>query len=136
MRHTDRDRFGGYTNDTKVIEWIAQTSGPVFVASDNEASTVILKNRFPGRIISGDRFLNVQKGYKWGLRHTTQQDAVADLWVASFAMDFMGTSGSTFSDTINDIRMSRGKLHFACFCEANGACKGWPKGVKKTTRTL
>ena len=41
-------------------------------------------------------------------RHTTLEHAVIDLYVCSYAHRFMGTNGSSFSDTIDILRRLRG----------------------------
>lgn len=114
---TGEDKNGGGSNDKEVLAWVAKTPGPIFVAADNPASAELLRKAFPGRIVCSDRFPNTNDQ-----RKTTLVEAVANMWVASQAVNYLGTAGSTYSRQIADMGKARGNMKRVRFCATTRAC--------------
>lgn len=120
VRHTDmigNDKNGGGSNDKEVLAWVKKTPGPIFMATDNPGSAELLRKSFPGRIVGNDRFLNSSDK-----RKTTLAEAVATMWVASYAVNYMGTAGSTYSGHIADMGKARGTMKRVRFCSNTRKC--------------
>ena len=112
VRRTDFEAlFGEKTSDSAFDAWLRHhmadsTSActSVYVATDNEST----QRHFAK--LCGDRFRAVAPivAHATTLRHTSVADAVVDLFVCAGATAFMGTRGSSFSDTIWCLRRLNG----------------------------
>jgi hypothetical protein len=89
-----------YKSDDEYINFINKYDNTykIFLATDNKVTQDIFKNLYGDRLICNSISNNDK------LRQTSIQYAVVDMYVCSYANEFMGTIGSTFSETINHIR--------------------------------
>jgi len=93
------------------LEWAPGRALPLYVATDNgETQDAILRARGAdglrtkfGKHLPG---LALQ-GLEDHTRNGELSDAVVDLWVCRHAAHFKGTTGSSFTDTINILRAMR-----------------------------
>lgn len=98
IRRTDHN--ANYDQDAAFAAFAASGTGRVFVAADNPRSVANVK-----RILGERVFWTAQYGSGiGGLRLTSVQDAVVDLWIAAHAIRFKGTYYSSFSDWIETMR--------------------------------
>lgn len=101
IRRTDHN--ARYDEDAAYAAFAASYPGlSVYCAADNPRSIVTLKKALGDRLHYNGAFT------KSGIRLTTIQDAVVDLWVSSTAQQFRGTYWSSFSDWIEMMRRLRG----------------------------
>ena len=108
IRRTDLDaRFNSpsYTwykhkTDDEYINFINKYDNTykIFLATDNIETQDKFKQLYGDRLICNPISSNNK------LRQTSIQDAVVDMYVCSYANDFLGTIGSSFSSTINYLR--------------------------------
>ena len=110
MRRTDLPGTGGMAGavlDAAVAAWACNDSRRLFVATDNPQSLDVVEQALPrGQVVSQRRAFGTEK--QGALRKTSVVAALIDLWVASHAERFVGTPGSTFSTTVEDLRVARG----------------------------
>ena len=114
IRRTDLNT--NYGDDSRFVSW-AKRFGKVYVATDNPVSLAAMRRGLPGRVVAIGNFINLKtfdhtkpkdyfKFYTTDLtkRKTLVTDAVVDMWTASFAAHFMGTSRSSYSGQINGMK--------------------------------
>jgi hypothetical protein len=77
---------------------IHQGANNIFLATDNKETQDKFIKLYGDRLICNPIINNNN------LRQTSIQDAVVDMYVCSYAKEFEGTIGSSFSDTINYLR--------------------------------
>jgi hypothetical protein len=115
------------TSILQMLRWARKTTCPLFVAADNPTSLKLVLGEFPNRlVVSGAHFFNMSGVRNETRRYTSMIDAVADMWVATYATDFMGTQMSTFSEYIEYMRFARGGLNPGWFCGNIPPCWGSP----------
>lgn len=66
----------------------------VYLATDNQDTLDVFKDRYPKRILNSSLFQSNSK------RQTSLQDSVIDIVVCANATNFLGTEGSSFSEMI------------------------------------
>ena len=69
---------------------------PIFLATDNVTTQNIFKKKYGTRIFWNKNITNTQNR-----RHTTEKDAIIDLYVCAHANFFLGSGYSSFTDTIS-----------------------------------
>lgn len=110
MRRTDLPDTGGMAGavlDAAVAAWACNDSRRLFVATDNPQSLDVVEQALPrGQVVSQLRAFGAEQ--RGALRKTSVVAALIDLWVASHAERFVGTPGSTFSTTVEALRVARG----------------------------
>jgi hypothetical protein len=102
IRRTDLGHFS-WKNcpDKNFIEFV-NTECPkeykIYLATDNQSS----QNKF--KELYGDRIITYKDVNLSGLRRTSLEHAVIDLYVCGSSEFFMGTTGSSFTNYINHLR--------------------------------
>ena len=89
----------------------------IFIATDNAATQDALVRRYGARAVTNQPICRTRH-----VRQTTLVDAVVDLLVCTKSDRFMGSFGSSFSDTIAHLRSVSGR---ACPGDSH-AFMGWP----------
>lgn len=86
--------------DEEYMNFIDQydASLKIYIATDNRETQDTFKNKY------GDRMILKEIVPSHNHRQTSVQDAVVDIFICKDAAYFMGTHGSSFSDTINQLR--------------------------------
>jgi hypothetical protein len=89
-----------HKTDDDYINFINQYDNKykIFIATDNKNT----QDKF--RKLYGDRLICNPISTTNALRQTSIQEAVVDMYVCSYAKDFLGTNISSFSETINYLR--------------------------------
>jgi hypothetical protein len=95
--------------ESAFVVWALEQQGDVHVATDNGETQIALLGALKGRgrvlvPLGGGRVQAVGDTR----RHGTIADAAADLFVCASASAFLGTRGSSFSETIDRLRAVRG----------------------------
>jgi hypothetical protein len=119
IRRTDKN--GAYASDTRWTNWAKGFPEKVFAAVDNPKSYQTFKEQLGDRLVASGRFTQeldeaIVRAGKKILRHqstrmTTVPDAVVDMWVVSYSGRFCGSSDSTFSRQIEQLRAARRPLN-------------------------
>lgn len=93
IRHTDHNNV--YEKDPEYLQYI-ETDEPmnIYVASDNQTSLNTIKN-IKGYLVFSSSSFNPH-----GIRQTSIEDAIVDLWVCQQSYKFCGTYWSSFTDMI------------------------------------
>lgn len=105
VRRTDLN--SNYDADIEFVKWAnEQPSLPVFLATDNNRTLNFIRQKLGSRLVTQV----VDLSPPGSQRFTSIQSGLIDMWVASYAIGFMGTFGSTFSIQIDALREARG-LH-------------------------
>lgn len=107
IRRTDHRHVipeGSETYDADFIVFAKQSSDPVFVATDNGETQRGFKMQLDA--VSCQDILEGSELAAYGdhTRYTSLDVAVADMFMCRNALRFMGTRGSSFTDTINIMR--------------------------------
>ncbi len=97
------------TTDAEFDAWIVNRGGPLYVATDNAETQREYLYRWQQDVIVYRRITTGTERQGLGNHaiHTSVADAVVDLYVCAGAERFMGTRGSSFTDTINRLRSLR-----------------------------
>ena len=74
--------------------------------ADNPSSLDTMKLGLPGKVVSAATFS--EKKAVGHTRLTPVDDAVVDMWTASFAAEFKGTAHSSYTNQIAAFRKARG----------------------------
>jgi len=89
-----------YTNDDLFINFINENlnDSNLYIATDNKETYDNFKNKYNNKVKFEyhETFNN--------LRHTTLKDSIIDLFMCVYAQKFIGTSYSSFSDLITNLR--------------------------------
>jgi hypothetical protein len=97
------------TSDGEFLEWLARSTEPVFLATDNgETQQKFRAALAPRALVVGAELGGVEaQGMDNRTRQGTLADAVLDLFVCAGAGRFMGTHYSSFSETVERLRLCR-----------------------------
>jgi len=99
IRKTDSLSIYDHLQDKVYMDFIDQYDSKlkIYIATDNKDTQDIFKN------VYGDRLVIKEIIPSNNLRQTSLQDAVIDIYVCAGSTYFMGTNGSTFTNTIDFI---------------------------------
>ena len=99
IRKTDSLSHYDHLQDNAYIDFINQYDSKlkIYIATDNKDTQDIFKNIYGDRLVIKDIIPSNN------LRQTSLQDAVIDMYVCAGSTYFMGTNGSTFTNTIDFI---------------------------------
>jgi len=98
--HNNKDWWYKPKTDNEYINFINQYDNTynIFLAADDVETQDTFKDIYGNRVF----FKPIIKSNN--LRQTSLEDAVIDMFVCSKSIDFLGTHGSSFSDTINYLK--------------------------------
>jgi len=107
IRRTDHinyaNKINKYVTDDIFINFINDhlTDNNLYIATDNKETYDAFKNKYNSRVKFEyhETFNN--------LRHTTLKDSIIDLYMGVYANKFMGTTYSSFSHLITNLRLIR-----------------------------
>jgi hypothetical protein len=99
IRKTDSLSHYDHLQDKAYMDFINQYDPTlkIYIATDNKETQDIFKNVYRDRLVIKDIISSNN------LRQTSLQDAVIDIYVCAGSTYFMGTNGSTFTNTIDFI---------------------------------
>ena len=113
IRRTDHielaKEWSGFTTDNDFIQFIDKFENtPIYIATDNKETYNLFKQKYNNRIPF--EYHKELSGWKesetWeGARHTTLEDAILDIYLCVYSTHFMGSGISSFSHTINSLRI-------------------------------
>ena len=97
------------TTDEDFLRWLGQyPDHVVYLATDNAKTQAAWLGRLGRAIVNREILTGTERqGLGNHAIHTSVADAVVDLYVCAGATHFMGTRGSSFTDTINRLRSLR-----------------------------
>jgi hypothetical protein len=104
IRRTDHEglakKYNSYTTDSEFIRFIEKNKidKKLYVATDNKTTYDFFKNKF------NDLIKFPSHNETEGLRRTSLEDSIIDLYMCIYASDFMGSGLSSFSEVIKCIR--------------------------------
>lgn len=106
IRRTDHIGFAKsrnlFTSDEDFIKFLKENSQyNIYIASDNKISYNNIASNFPNRVKF--KYHNI---FKKGVRRTTLQDSIIDLYMCIYSYKFKGSGLSSFSELIITLRNS------------------------------
>lgn len=104
IRRTDHVKLAKemkkYTSDDEFLRFLHNTTGNIYIATDNKDTYTTYKRTFPNRIL----FPYSETIQEHALRVTTLEDSILDLYMCVYANQFQGSGYSSFSDLIYILR--------------------------------
>lgn len=107
IRRTDHingvKKMNCYTDDEKFMDFLdkPENNKNIYIATDNEITYNQFKSKYQERI----KF-DYHKVNNNNIRKTSLEDAIIDIYMCVYSVDFMGTVFSSFSDLIINLRKS------------------------------
>lgn len=94
-------RNGRFTPDEQFINFIDSGEGKVFMATDNPETRDKFQSMYPGRVVC------LSQMNEGGLRRTTSEDAILDIYTCVHSSSFKGSDYSSFTKLIEILRKEK-----------------------------
>lgn len=112
VRRTDHTAmaqgYGTYTDDADFVQWLIDSEGPVYVATDNGTTQRAYTSLLGDRAIVAATIAEHPDQDAGGRRNTTLSHAAIDLFACVLATRFKGSGESSFTNTVLMLRERRG----------------------------